>query len=422
VSTVTTPRPTESRSRDLLVDAFSGTPGRMRIFGAIAVIACALFGILAFAIATHFDNELEAEREHAEQLVRVQTIRTSLVKADASATNAFLVAGLEAGDVRTNYEEGIATAAEQIAEAAGADSSDSEALMKVNRTIATYTGMVESARANNRQGFPVGAAYLREASKLIQSEALPALEELVNDETDRIDAASNAGKNAQTQLGVLLLVVLAGLIATQIWLFVKTHRVFNPPLALATVLVLVAGVVGLAAIAWSRGQEKDTRETRYLQTVGLATARINALDAKSNEALVLVARGSGQTYEQRFSEVSRRASEALDAPEIQMDDLQVRNLFDTYLSNHGEVVRLEKAGSYDQAVALATGDGAANSSFAQFEKTSASALAERADQLSDDLSKAQTPLVVMSFVMLAAGLVAALAARRGIAQRLREYR
>jgi hypothetical protein len=133
VSTVTTPRPTESRSRDLLVDAFSGTPGRMRIFGAIAVIACALFGILAFAIATHFDNELEAEREHAEQLVRVQTSRTSLVKADASATNAFLVAGLEAGDVRTNYEEGIATAAEQIAEAAGADSSDSEAVWSNRR-------------------------------------------------------------------------------------------------------------------------------------------------------------------------------------------------------------------------------------------------------------------------------------------------
>ena len=116
MSTVTTPRPSESRSRDVLVDAFSGTPGRMRIFGAIAVTACLLFGVLAFAIATHFDNELEAEREHAEQLVRVQAIRTSLVKADASATNAFLVAGLEAGDVRGSYEEGIRTAAEKIAE------------------------------------------------------------------------------------------------------------------------------------------------------------------------------------------------------------------------------------------------------------------------------------------------------------------
>ena len=36
-------------------------------------------------------------------------------------------------------------------------------------------GLIESGRANNRQGFPVGAAYLRSASNSIRANALPPL-------------------------------------------------------------------------------------------------------------------------------------------------------------------------------------------------------------------------------------------------------
>ena len=36
----TTTSPQESRARELLADAFAGTPGRMRLLGALAVAAC----------------------------------------------------------------------------------------------------------------------------------------------------------------------------------------------------------------------------------------------------------------------------------------------------------------------------------------------------------------------------------------------
>ncbi len=49
--------------------------------------------------------------------MRIQTIRTNLVKADANATNAFLVGGLEPPAVRDAYTNGIATAARTLAEA-----------------------------------------------------------------------------------------------------------------------------------------------------------------------------------------------------------------------------------------------------------------------------------------------------------------
>ena len=34
-----------------------------------------------------------------------------------------------------------------------------------NAGLARYTGLIEQARANNRQGFPVGAAYQRQANE-----------------------------------------------------------------------------------------------------------------------------------------------------------------------------------------------------------------------------------------------------------------
>jgi len=205
----------EANARQLVADAFSGTPGRMRIYGAIAVALCLVFGVLGFLFVRHLDDTLGAERAHAAQLVRIQTIRTSVVKADAAATNAFLVGGLEPASVRQSYTDGIDTAAESIAAASSAEPSDSATLQAVNKQLATYTGLVESARANNRQGFPIGAAYLRQASGAIENNVLPPLADLANKERERVNAASDSAHDTYTAIFWLLVVALILLIAIQ---------------------------------------------------------------------------------------------------------------------------------------------------------------------------------------------------------------
>jgi hypothetical protein len=415
----------ESRARELLADAFAGTPGRMRLLGALAVAACIAFGGLAFLLGTHLDSALGATRAHAAQLVRIQTIRTSLVKADANATNAFLVGGLEPTDVRAGYTDGIHTAAATLAEASSADANDAHTLQVVNEALTTYTGMIEAARANNRQGFPIGAAYLRAASKSIQGDALPPLEQLVNDERSRVDASSNAATDAQRELLALLVLVVAALVVTQVWLFAKTRRVLNPPLVAATALVLFAGLVGLGVVAWSRGRASDARKGPYAETVALATARIDAFDAKSAESLTLIARGSGQAYEDRFKSVSAGATSALTPADIGRfgkPEADARDALAVYVNAHRRLRAADDRGDFDGAVKSATGTGEANRAFGAFETTSRRALSLRSAQASDDLAHARSPLLALSWLMLVVGLVAAFAARRGVAQRLREYR
>jgi hypothetical protein len=427
---VSKPRPPESRARELIAEAFAGTPGRMRLFGGITVAACVLFGGLAFILVNRLDDELRATRAEAAQLVRIQTIRTNLVKADANATNAFLVGGLEPSDTRLSYSEGIATAAATLAEASSTDKRNAKTLEAVNKALAQYTGTIEAARTNNRQGFPIGAAYLREASRTLQRDALQQLQGLVDKGVQRVNASSSAD-NTRNMLLVLGGLVLAALLATQLWLYRRTHRMLNPPLVAATSLVLAVGVIGLLVVAWSGNAESDARKGPYTQTVALTNARINAFDAKSAESLTLILHGSGQAYEDRFKVLSTAASgalstlgrtaEALDGkPDTR--ELDASSAFDRYLTAHAAVRKADTEGRFDDAVGIATGTGDANSAFKDFETRSGEALQRRANQLSDDLADARFPLVALSWVMLASGLAAAFAARRGIARRLREYR
>ena len=71
------------------------TPSRMRIVGAALVVVGLLVGLGAAQSFWTADGALSRADANAAQLVRLQDIQTSLVRADADATNAFLVGGLE---------------------------------------------------------------------------------------------------------------------------------------------------------------------------------------------------------------------------------------------------------------------------------------------------------------------------------------
>ena len=151
----------------------------------------------------------------------------------------------------------------------------------------------------------------------------------------------------------------------------------------------------------------EAHDDAYRQTVALATGRINGFDAKSAEALTLINRGSGQPFEDRFKTVSGAATQIMDQdlPSDPPDTTQARTVtaFSRYLAAHTQVRKLDDAGSWDQAVALATGTGAANRRFATFETLSAQALNDQATKLSDELDDARLPLIVLPWLLLLAG-------------------
>ena len=174
--------------------SLSGTPGRLRILALLAVAVSLIFAIGAFSTFGSADDALRRGGENAAQLVRIQAIHTNLVRADADATNAFLVGGLEPADQRADYTSSMAQASRLIAEAAKAQPADGPALGALNSSVLTYAGLIEQARATNRQALPVGAQYLRVASSGLRSDALPILDALVKANDARVSAEFDAAK------------------------------------------------------------------------------------------------------------------------------------------------------------------------------------------------------------------------------------
>ena len=164
----------------------SGTPGRLRVVGIVSVAAALLFGLAAGQAFRSADGALGRAAANSDQVVRIQAIQTNVVQADADATNAFLVGGLEPAAQRADYTEAIATASGLIAQAAQHQPADGNALSALNQSLIAYTSQVEQARANNRQALPIGAQYLKSASADLRADALPLLANLGEANDDRV--------------------------------------------------------------------------------------------------------------------------------------------------------------------------------------------------------------------------------------------
>ncbi len=410
------PPPTPRRPRAVFV----GTPGRLRIAGVAAVVACLVFGLGATGGLINRSDAITNARNHAAQLVRIQDIRSNLTQADAASTNAFLVGGLEPTDQRASYDAGIAGATAAIAAASSGSDADATVLAKTNQLLAQYAGLIESARANNRQGFPIGSAYLRQASNLMRLQMLPPLARLVTTEQVRVASAYNDAAIANDALTVSLVLAVVALLLIQIWLSAKTRRTLNMGLAAATVVVVAGALVGELAMAYAQHRAADVRHGALARTDLLATARTDAFTAKSDESLTLINRGSGQAFEAQYQRVMTDANESLQTavnPELRL-------LLTEYDTAHLAVRAEDDDGNWDGAVNLATSSNSTGTkvAFTAFDLRSRSALTRQASQAADGLNSSQRPLSGVAVLMALAGIAAAVLAWRGIAARLREYR
>jgi hypothetical protein len=405
--------------------SLSGTPGRLRMLALLTVAVSLIFAISAYSAFGSADTALGRAGANAAQLVRIQAIHTNLVRADADATNAFLVGGLEPADQRANYVSSMSQASNLIAEAAKAQPADGPALGALNTSVLTYAGLIEQARATNRQALPVGAQYLRVASSGLRSDALPILDALVKANDARVRAEFDAAKGASAALtasGVLALLVLIG---AMIWLSRRTHRYLNVPLAGATAAVLLTLVVGAIVLA-AIGSSVDTvRDGSYAATLATAKARIAAFDAKSNESLTLIARGSGSAFESTWLSSSKVvAVQSSAAARLSSDATNMGALWAAYVATHKQIRAADDGGNWDSAVTQAIGSGptSANTTFNAFDARSSAALTSSSSAATDSLDAPRTWLLFVGWLGLLVGIAAAVSAWWGVSLRLEEYR
>jgi hypothetical protein len=393
----------------------------MRAFLILAAAMSVVFGLAAAQGFRQSDGALTRAEANAAQLVRIQAIHTNLVSANADATNAFLVGGLEPPEQRQHFVDSMAEAARLIAEAATAQPADKDALGALNQTLITYDGLIEQARANNRQGLPIGSQYLKDANAVLQNDSLPLVKALVQANEERVETEFDGiGQGTIWVLvgGLLTLIVFA---ITLRWLARRTHRYINVPIAAGALLVLLTTIVGGAALSSASGKAADTRGNAYNQTLALSRARIAAYDARSNESLTLIARGSGDAYDKAYNTSAAVVTEQLS----ELNDAGLRSRWNDYDEVHKSVRSEDTLGNWDAAVALAVGktpDVNSVLAFTEFDNSSSSRLKTTSGDVSTELADARDGLPPIGWLGLPIGIAAALLVAWGMSQRLEEYR
>ena len=397
------------------------TPGVLGIVAVVIAVACVIAGVVIGGQLDSRIAERNAVLDHSEPLAyAAQNLYAALSAADAAAASAFLSGGVETAPVRARYRQALADAAAALTDVtAGATDSDTRsAAAKISAELSAYTGLVESARANNRQGFPIGSAYLREASSLMQTSMLPSAEEIYTDKLAALDADQRAVSSLPIVGLVLLVIVLVAIGISSIIASARTNRTFNLGLVVAAAIVLAVIGWTLAATQLAAGAIEDSRTEGTARFEELAKARILAQQARTDETLALIARGDITESEKAFNTHIGDLGAVLDSGPVEaVDAVRQWNV------SHRQQVEAYLGGDYPGAVAQAIGGDPAGSE-AQFNivensvrdeiEQTRGTLRDRVATAGDFLAWSPTGTLVL-MVLAAAGTVV------GLWPRLKEF-
>jgi hypothetical protein len=408
------------------------TPGRILVSG---VVLIALVVLSAFATTTTIERRqlaLTTVLNHTEPLAfAAGQLYTTLSVADAAAATAF-IAGAEPQEVRQRYEQAITDAAVALTQASSGltDAPMQELLGRINARLAVYTGLVETARTNNRAGNPIGSSYLSEASSLMQQQILPDAQRLYDETSSRVDIETQASTNIPTLLIVLVAATLLFGAYSNRWLAQKTQRRLNFGFVAGGMAVLIMVIWVGTVLAISTTDSRSAKGTAADSLKTITNLAIMAQQARADETLALIRRGDEdvrkQSYYQRIDQMHQaladytKRKDAIDKSDLQNAD----QLLSRWRQADERINSYIAVGNYQAAtqVALGTGEQDSTPAFDRLEKALNNGIQESRRQLRNDIVNARTVLSGATVGAVVLSVVAALAVTVGLWPRMSEYR
>jgi len=426
------------------------TPARLRLLLALLILLSLAWGVLAALTADQHASAAADVVAVSEPLsLDAEQIYTSLSDADATAANAFLAGGLEPAKARQRYQADITQAAIRIeaasalvgssaartqlpghltkqASAAGTAVGDDLAIL--SGQLPAYTDEVGTARADNRLGLPLGAAYLREASGLLRGTLLPAASDIYIRESTLLTSASAQA----TGLPLIVVAAIAGLglgyvlFRSSRWLSRHTHRVVNYGLLLAALAGLVSLVWLVAAFVVGRGDLLHAQQQGSAPAQAFARAEVAALQAHADESLTLIDNGGDDSYQKDYVAQQKilgpgpgtllAAVQAAGGPGSDVA-AQAR----AWYKAHAALRAKDDGGSHAAAVQSAL-NGDAATSFARLSTTLSQGINDHQAVFAASARSGRDAFTGLAVGMIVASLVMVGGCAWGLSRRLAEYR
>ena len=426
------------------------TPARLRLLLALLILLSLAWGVLAALTADQHASAAADVVAVSEPLsLDAEQIYTSLSDADATAANAFLAGGLEPAKARQRYQADITQAAIRIeaasalvgssaartqlpghltkqASAAGTAVGDDLAIL--SGQLPAYTDEVGTARADNRLGLPLGAAYLREASGLLRGTLLPAASDIYTRESTLLTSASAQA----TGLPLIVVAAIAGLglgyvlFRSSRWLSRHTHRVVNYGLLLAALAGLVSLVWLVAAFVFGRGDLLHAQQQGSAPAQAFARAEVAALQAHADESLTLIDNGGDDSYQKDYLAQQKLLGPgpgtllaAVQAAGGSGSDVAAQAR--AWYQAHAALRAKDDGGSHAAAVQSAL-NGDAATSFARLSTTLSQGIDDHQAVFAASARSGRDAFTGLAVGMIVASLVMVGGCAWGLSRRLAEYR
>jgi hypothetical protein len=415
------------------------TPGKLALASMLVVAGALCFGVVATLAVHSRSTAANAARTQTEPLlVQAVTLYDSLSDANATATATFLTGGLEPAQRRAHYLQDLRLATGSLTTLTREVTGSGRARLAV-RTIGVqlpvYSGLVESARANNLQGFPVGAAYLRQASSLLTGTILPAANQLYAIEAQRLGDDYRSGTSNGPLLAVAIAIALSllTLIAAQIFVARVSRRTLNVWMLISTLVILGTSVWTIVGLLGERNALSRAQRNGSDSVEVLTASRVLLSRAQSDQSLTLVNRGSDEISPADFDKVmnvlspqggmigevgplAARAGRGQDAQRLAQE-------FAAYRAQAARVSQVQKSGQIPQAIHLAVADATSPSSAAALLNSDLVAQTNHAQaRFAAQASDATSALAGLEIAIPVLTAVAAILAFVGLRQRAGEYR
>lgn len=421
------------------------TPGKLILLCFVVAVTALGTGWYASTTLNNRTHQLQTIIDRSEPLSEAaQVLYSSLSIADAAANSAFISGGPENPQLRQRYSDALATASSSLLVTAGSDTgpgADATAearalnsdLEVLTTTIPVYSGLVETARTNNRLGNPVGSAYLGQASALMQDRILPAAQRVYERRSLAIADPQSALTTPPWGVYAALLILAIMLIGTSRYLARRTRRRFNVGIV-AALVAIIGGLIwlltsGLLSVA-ATSSAKDDGATPLRE---LTEARILTQQARSAETLSLLRRGDQSGLQDSFEQATTRIGMVLDTLDrdggssgsLSSDQItSLRGALDQWKKTDAQVRDAMTSGDFTQARAMTVGSSPQSSetSYKAVDSALVNAITTTRTSFRDDINTAQRVLGFTGNGILALSIFATVALILGMIPRIREYR
>jgi hypothetical protein len=302
-----------------------GTPGRIRLLAAGAAVATvALVAVLLVEVNRERDGLRMIGHTAAPEVIASADLYFALNDLDAQLANVLLVGDAQnlgftraqALDIYDSRQRQADLDVRQAAAASG-DADTGQTVDEILDDLGRYEALAAQTVLLDEQtahlpGQPAAAALTRyrQATDLLKNQLLPAVQRLTDRHADGLDGTYQAqrGRIQLIRLCALMigLALLAFLIALQVYLARRFHRLLSPALAAATVLALVGLVLGTGLLTDEAEHLRVAKKDAFDSVLALTQARAVSYDANADESRYLVDPDRAARYQQDFLDKSQR--------------------------------------------------------------------------------------------------------------------